>query len=292
NETNIASLVLGLIAGVYSTVFLLYMSDIMYLNKEMLKIKHELVDLKNQTVLINNLPSSNPTESLLSHRKGISGKVCLSYNEQRQILEYFNFICNLAILSFGSYSIYVHGIGTSHGLAYRLVFFLLKLCTIVVSIWLNLHFNKGLPSDIFLYIWIDVNCVASVYRSLRQIIENTSFQMMQALRQSLTAEAQRRLTFLRSSLFAQNVRYDASDSRSSSRQKKDEKQPNPTKTSNLNKTKTSEKKQKPNIVDDTKQPGTTRKDWGKPDQIVSNNPPYGKAGGSIDTHDPDRGKKA
>ena len=35
----------------------------------------------------------------------------------------------------------------------------------------------------------------------------------------------------------------------------DEKQPNPSKPSNLNKTKTSDKKQKPNVVDDTKQPG-------------------------------------
>ncbi|UJR22127.1 hypothetical protein I4U23_025191 [Adineta vaga] len=170
NEANIASIVLGVIAGIYSTVFLLCMSDVIYLNKEMLKIKHEIADIKNQSTLIHQLSSSNTNKSVLSCKKDISGKLCLSYNEQRQILEYINFICNMAILSFGSYSIYVHGIGTYHGLAYRLVFFLLKLCTIIASIWLNLHFKKGLPSDIFLYIWIDINCIASVYRSLRQMM--------------------------------------------------------------------------------------------------------------------------
>jgi hypothetical protein len=37
--------------------------------------------------------------------------------------------------------------------------------------------------------------------------------------------------------------------------------------------------------------GTTRKDWSKPDQVVANDPPYGKAGGSTDTHNPNQGKK-
>ncbi len=36
--------------------------------------------------------------------------------------------------------------------------------------------------------------------------------------------------------------------------------------------------------------GTTRKDWSKPDQVVANDPPYGKAGGSTDTHNPNQGK--
>ncbi len=38
--------------------------------------------------------------------------------------------------------------------------------------------------------------------------------------------------------------------------------------------------------------GTTRKDWSRPNQVVSDDPPYGKAGGSIDAHNPDRGKKS
>ena len=170
NETNIASLVLGVVAGFYSIVFLLCISDVVHLNKEMIKMKHELADIRNPSIIFNHTSLFVPSKTVIVSKKNISGKLCLSYNEQRQILEYINFICNMTILLFGSYSIYVHGIGTHHGLAYRLVFFIFKLCTIVASIWLNLHFKKGLPSDIFLYIWIDVNCVASVYRSLRQIM--------------------------------------------------------------------------------------------------------------------------
>jgi len=94
----------------------------------------------------------------------------LSYNEQRQILEYVNFICNMAILLFGNYSMYVHGVGTCHGLAYRLVFFCLEIMCYNCINLAQSFFKKGLPSDIFLYIWIDVNCVPSIYRSLRQII--------------------------------------------------------------------------------------------------------------------------
>ncbi|UJR22126.1 hypothetical protein I4U23_025190 [Adineta vaga] len=115
---------------------------------------------------------------------------------------------------------------------------------------------------------------------------------MQALRQSLTIATQRNITLFCPSLIGQHVRYDGTDSRSSNSRKNNEKQSNPSKDSNLNKTKTTDKKQKSNIIDDTKQPGTTRKDWSKPDQVVSNDPPYGKAGGSIDTHDQNRGKKA
>lgn len=173
NEGNLASIVLGLVAGFYSTVFLLCLSDVYHLNKEMTKMKHQLADMKNQsgTFNVSSLIDSPSMSQLLPvMSKTISGKFCLSYHEQRQILEYINFICNMAILVFGSYSIYVHGLGTYHGLAYRLVFFVFKLCTIIASIWLNLSFEKGLPSDIFLYIWIDVNCVASLYNSLRQII--------------------------------------------------------------------------------------------------------------------------
>jgi hypothetical protein len=170
NEVNLASIVLGVVAGFYSTVFLLCLSDVYHLNKEMTKMKHELADIRNQSNTFYRLSLIDSSNHILLPRKNISGKLCLSYNEQRQILEYINFMCNMAILIFGSYSVYVHGIGTYHGLAYRLVFFILKLCTIIGSIWLNLSFQKGLPSDIFLYIWIDINCVASLYRSLRQIL--------------------------------------------------------------------------------------------------------------------------
>ncbi|CAF3604885.1 unnamed protein product [Rotaria sp. Silwood1] len=170
DETNIASIVLGVVAGFYSTIFLLCLSDVVHLNKEMTKMKHELEDLRNQSIIFNRSSFVDSSNKILLTRTNISGKLCLSYDEQRQILEYINFICNMAILLFGSYSIYVHGIGTHHGLAYRLFFFICKLCTIIASIWLNLHFKKGLPSDIFLYIWIDINCVVSIYRSLRQII--------------------------------------------------------------------------------------------------------------------------
>ncbi|CAF0991666.1 unnamed protein product [Adineta steineri] len=165
NETNIASIVFGIVAGFYSTVFLLFLSDVVHLNKEVMKMKYELDDIKNQTIMFNRSFLIDSPKNILSSKKSISGKICFSYNEQRQILEYINFICNMAILLFGSYSIYIHGIGTHHGLAYRLIFFVFKLCTIVLSVWLNLYFEKGLPSDIFLYIWIDVNCVASVYRN-------------------------------------------------------------------------------------------------------------------------------
>jgi hypothetical protein len=170
NEADLASLVLGVVAGFYSIVFLLCLSDVYHLNKEITKMKHELADIRNQSITFNHSSLIDSSNNILLSRKNISGKLCLSYNEQRQILEYINFICNLAIFLFGSYSIYVHGIGTYHGLAYRLVFFVLKLCTIIASIWLNLSFKKGLPSDIFLYIWIDVNCVASIYRCLHQIM--------------------------------------------------------------------------------------------------------------------------
>ncbi|CAF4019327.1 unnamed protein product [Adineta steineri] len=180
NETNLASIVLGVIAGFYSTIFLLCLSDVVYLSKEMTKMKVELTDIRNiysnQTIfngslLINTLNDSNSSSSsiIYSHRK-LSGQICLSYNEQRQILDHINFMCNMAILIFGSYSIYIYGLGTHHGLSYRLIFFILKIVTVVLSIWLNLYFKQGLPSDIFLYLWIDVNCIASIYRSIRQTI--------------------------------------------------------------------------------------------------------------------------
>jgi hypothetical protein len=167
NETNLASIVLGLIAGFYTTIFLLCLSDVIYLNKEMSKMKIELADIRNinsnRTLSVDHSTSLN-----FSSRQTISGPLCLSYHEQRQILDYINFICNMAILFFGIYSIYIYGFGTHHGLTYRLIFFLLKICTIILSICLNFSFKQGLPSDIFLYIWIDVNCVASIYRSIRQ----------------------------------------------------------------------------------------------------------------------------
>ena len=170
NEVNLASIILGIVAGFYTTVFLLCLSDVYHLNREMTKMKHQIADMKNQTVTWNLSSLIDFSLPIAPLTKQISGKLCLSYHEQRHILEYINFICNTAILVFGSYSIYVHGIGTYHGLPYRLVFFLLKLCTIIASIWLNLSFNKGLPSDILLYVWIDVNCIASLYNSLRQIL--------------------------------------------------------------------------------------------------------------------------
>lgn len=170
DETSIASIILGVIVGFYSTIFLLCLSDVVYLNKEMIKMKHELADLKTQSILFNRSSFIDSSNKILIPRKNLSGKLCLSYDEQRQVLEYINFICNMAILLFGGYSLYIHGIGTHHGLAYRLVFFICKLCTIIASISLNLHFNKGLPSDIFLYVWIDVNCIVSMYRSLLQMI--------------------------------------------------------------------------------------------------------------------------
>ena len=177
NEAHVASIVLGIVAGFYSTIFLLCLSDVVYLSKEMTKMKVELADIRktysNHTVkssraALIDVPYRGPVRSSLG--RTISGKLCLSYAEQRQILEYINFVCNMAILLFGSYSIHVHGLGTHHGLVYRLIFFILKLCTIVASICLNLHFKQGLPSDLLLYIWIDVNCVASIYRSIRQAL--------------------------------------------------------------------------------------------------------------------------
>jgi hypothetical protein len=177
NETNLASIVLGIVAGFYSTIFLLCLSDVVYLNKEMIKMKGELADIRNihsnQTIFNRTsfIDYSNNNISLKSvSKKSLSGQLCLSYNEQRQILDYINFICNMAILIFGTYSIYIHGLGTHHGLAYRLIFFLFKILTIIGSVWLNIYFKQGLPSDIFLYIWIDVNCVASIYRSIRQTL--------------------------------------------------------------------------------------------------------------------------
>jgi hypothetical protein len=171
NETNLASIVLGVVAGFYSTIFLLCLSDVVYLSKEMTKMKVELADIRNtysNQTIFNRLSYS--TDNRTYSKKKLSGQLCLSYNEQRQIIDYINFICNMAILLFGSYSIYIYGLGTHHGLTYRLIFFLLKILTIITSIWLNLHFKQGLPSDIFLYMWIDMNCVASIYRSIRQRI--------------------------------------------------------------------------------------------------------------------------
>lgn len=180
NEANLASIVLGIVAGFYTTIFLLCLSDVVYLSKEMTKMKIELADIRR--ISFNQTDSLNKTLLLTSHSNNITnlpspiflqtikGKLCFSFTEQRQILDYINFLCNIAILICGTYSIYMHGLGTHHGLAYRLIFFVIKVATIIASIVLNLHFNQGLPHDIFLYIWIDFNCIASIYRSLRQTI--------------------------------------------------------------------------------------------------------------------------
>lgn len=170
NEAHVASIVIGVVTGFYSTVFLLCLSDVYHLNEEVTNMKDELAHIKNRSITFDRSSLFYSSNNIQLSTKNLSGKLCLSYNEQRQILEYINFICNMAIFIFGSYSIYIHGIGTYHGLAYRLVFFILKLCTIIASIWLNLSFEKGLPSDMFLYIWIDINCVTSIYRSLRQML--------------------------------------------------------------------------------------------------------------------------
>lgn len=169
DETNLVSLILGVVAGFYSTIFLLCLSDVSHLNKEMTKMKLELAGLRNQTLVLNPTLLVDSSNKFFPRRENISGKLCLSFDEQRQILEYINFICNMAIILFGGYSIHFHGIGTHHGLSYRLIFFICKLCTIIASIWLNLHFKQGLPSDIFLYVWIDINCVVSIYRTLCQM---------------------------------------------------------------------------------------------------------------------------
>lgn len=169
NENQIASLIFGIIVGFYSAIFLLCLSDIVHLSKEISKIKIELNDIRNlnlnQSLSLINLPNSKNFQ-----RKSLSGQLCLSYHEQRQILDYVNFMCNMSILVFSSYSIYVHGFGTHHGLMYRFMFFIFKLITIVLLICLNLHFKQSLSSDILLYIWIDVNCIVAIYRSLRQMI--------------------------------------------------------------------------------------------------------------------------
>ncbi|UJR27120.1 hypothetical protein I4U23_008419 [Adineta vaga] len=174
NETNLASIVLGVIAGFYTTIFLLCFSDVVYLSKEMNKMKGELASIKtsysNQTIISRLSSITNYNYSQLSFQKKLSGQLCLSYNEQKQILDYINFLCNMAILMFGSYSIYNYGLGTNHGLNYRFIFFLWKILTILTSICLNLHFKQGLPSDIFLYMWIDVNCIGSIYRTIRQTV--------------------------------------------------------------------------------------------------------------------------
>ncbi|CAF4911508.1 unnamed protein product [Rotaria sp. Silwood1] len=177
NETNLTSIIFGIIVGFYSTIFLLCLSDIVYLSKEMIKIKDKIDDIRNiytNQSLLNQIPSinySHSKNSLIScATKKLSGQLCLSYNEQRQILDYINFICNMSILIFTSYSLYIYGIGTHHGLKYRFLFFLFKLLLIILSIWLNLYFKQGLPNDIFLYIWIDINCIVSIYRSLHQTI--------------------------------------------------------------------------------------------------------------------------
>lgn len=172
NDRHLASIVFGLVTGFYTTIFLLCLSDVVYLNKEMLRIQTELTD-------IGSLASDHRTtmhSSSLSHpssswkKKNLSGQICFSYSEQSQILSYINFLSNMAILVCGIYSISSYGFGTHHGLGYRLIFFLLKMLTIILSICLNLSFNERLSSDIFLYIWIDVNCIASIYRTIRERI--------------------------------------------------------------------------------------------------------------------------
>ncbi|CAF3552481.1 unnamed protein product [Rotaria socialis] len=174
NETNLISIIFGVIVGFYTTIFLLYLSDIVYLSQEVIKIKDELHDIRNinQSLFsqISFLNSFNSKISLINSKQELSGQLCLSFNEQRQILDSINSMSNMAILLFTGYSLYIYGFGTHHGLAYRLFFFILKILTVILTIWLNLHFKQGLPNDILLYIWIDVNCIVLIYRSLCQLI--------------------------------------------------------------------------------------------------------------------------
>jgi len=101
NETNLASIVLGVVAGFYSTIFLLCLSDVVYLSKEMTKMKIELADIRsiysNQTIFNRLSYSTDNISSIKYSKKKLSGQLCLSYNEQRQIIDYINFICNMAI---------------------------------------------------------------------------------------------------------------------------------------------------------------------------------------------------
>ncbi|CAF3317635.1 unnamed protein product [Rotaria socialis] len=174
NETNLISIIFGVIVGFYTTIFLLYLSDIVYLSQEVIKIKDELHDIRNinQSLFsqISFLNSFNSKISLINSKQELSGQLCLSFNEQRQILDSINSMSNMAILLFTGYSLYIYGFGTHHGLAYRLFFFILKILTVILTIWLNLHFKQGLPNDILLYIWIDVNSIVLIYRSLCQLI--------------------------------------------------------------------------------------------------------------------------
>lgn len=170
NDRHLASIVFGVVTGFYTTIFLLCLSDVVYLNKAMIRIQTELTDIQNPVSDHRSMHSS--VSPLISSwkMKNLSGQLCFSYSEQSQILSYINFLSNMAILVCGIYSIFKYGFGTEHGLAYRLIFFLVKIVTILFSICLNLSFNQRLPSDIFLYIWIDVNCIASIFRTLRQRI--------------------------------------------------------------------------------------------------------------------------
>lgn len=175
NEISLTSFIFGIIIGFYSTIFLLCLSDVFHLSKEVVKIKDELYDVRytimNQSLFnqIDFIKNENSKKLSTAPNEILSGQLCLSYNEQRQLLDYINFLCNISIILFTGYSLYVYGFGTQHGLNYRLLFFIFKIITVVLSIWLNLYFKKGLPNDIFLYVWIDINCIVSIYRSLCEI---------------------------------------------------------------------------------------------------------------------------
>ncbi|CAF1337372.1 unnamed protein product [Adineta ricciae] len=96
---------------------------------------------------------------------------------------------------------------------------------------------------------------------------------MQVLRQTFINTIQRPLVLVR------QVRFEGSDPRSSTKPEKHRglNQSSSTHGSDLNKTQGDQKKQKTPITDDTKQPGTTRKDWSQPNKVVGNDPSYGKA---------------
>ena len=161
NEGHLGSIILGLIAGFYTTIFLLCLSDVIYLNGEIIQMKIDWTDIRS-------FSSDHRTTRHSRTSTNLTGQICLSYSEQRHILNSINNLSNLALLVSGIYSLSIYGLGTYHGLVYRLIFFLVKISIILLSMYLDISFDQSLSSDFFLYIWIDVNCLASIYRTLRQ----------------------------------------------------------------------------------------------------------------------------
>jgi hypothetical protein len=119
---------------------------------------------------------------------------------------------------------------------------------------------------------------------------------MQIIRKSLTTAfvsgistvTSRSKTLVGPLSIVQQIRLDGSDPRSStsSENHKSSQQSSSSRGSDLNKSKGGDKKQRSTSTDDTNQPGATRKDWSNPNQVVGNDPQYGKGGS------PSKGKKS